>query len=107
MNAKDMGRATEGCTVRQSRRLWTWIAVVALLALVAAACGQGTTTETTTTAAPAATTTTAAPAATTTTAATPSATGFTYKLGVFEDITTDNFWAYMDPEASVWNAYLL
>ncbi len=94
--------------MRHSRKLWTWIAVVALFALIAAACGQGTTTEsTTTTAAPAATTTTAGQAATTTTAATPGAAGFTYKLGVFEDLTTDNFWAYMDPESSVWNAYVL
>jgi peptide/nickel transport system substrate-binding protein len=92
--------------VRHSRRLWTWIAVVALLALVAAACGQGTNTEsTTTTTGASATTTTAAGQSTTTTAA--GATGFTYKLGIFEDMTTDNFWAYMDPESSVWNAYVL
>jgi peptide/nickel transport system substrate-binding protein len=30
-----------------------------------------------------------------------------YQLGIFEDTTTNNFWAYMDPESSVWNAYLL
>ena len=93
--------------MRTSRRLWTWIAVVALLALVAAACGQGTTSETTTTTgASATTTTTAASGATTTTAAGGSA-GFTYKVGIFEDLTTDNFWAYMDPESTVWNAYVL
>jgi hypothetical protein len=30
-----------------------------------------------------------------------------YKIGTFEDTTTNNFWAYMDPESSVWNAYVL
>jgi peptide/nickel transport system substrate-binding protein len=30
-----------------------------------------------------------------------------YKIGIFEDTTTNNFWAYMDPESSVWNAYVL
>ncbi len=92
--------------MRKSRRLWTWIAVVALLALVAAACGQGTTTESTTTTEAGATTTTAASGATTTTAATGSA-GFTYKLGIFEDLTTDNYWSYLDAESSVWNGYVL
>jgi peptide/nickel transport system substrate-binding protein len=30
-----------------------------------------------------------------------------YQTGIFEDTTTDNFWAYYDPESSVWNAYAL
>jgi ABC-type transport system substrate-binding protein len=92
--------------VRHSRRLWTWIAVVALLALVAAACGQGTTQESTTTTEAMSTTTTAGTGATTTTSAGSTA-GFTYKIGIFEDLTTDNFWAYLDTESSVWNAYVL
>ena len=81
----------EGYTVGTSQRLWTWIAVVALLAFVAAACSQGTTTESTST--------------TATTA--PGASSFTYKLGILKDIRTDNFWAYMDPEATVWTRYVL
>lgn len=32
---------------------------------------------------------------------------FAYQVGTFEDTTTDNFWAYYDPESSVWNAYFL
>ena len=31
----------------------------------------------------------------------------TYRMGVFEDLTTMNYWAYMDPDSSVWNAYYL
>lgn len=34
-------------------------------------------------------------------------TAFTYNTGIFEDTTTDNVWAYLDPESSVWNAYVL
>ena len=31
----------------------------------------------------------------------------TYRLGTFSDTTTDNFWAYLDPAATVWNQYVL
>jgi peptide/nickel transport system substrate-binding protein len=92
--------------VRNSRRLWTWIAVVALLALVAAACGPSTGSSTT---AAEGTTTTTAPQGegSTTTTAPPMTEGFTYKLGIFEDLTTDNYWATLDTEASAWNFYVL
>jgi peptide/nickel transport system substrate-binding protein len=30
-----------------------------------------------------------------------------YRIGIFEDTTTANFWAYMDPESTVWNGYVL
>ena len=33
--------------------------------------------------------------------------GFTYKLAIFSDPTTDNPWAYFDTEADVWNQYVL
>ena len=33
--------------------------------------------------------------------------GFTYKLAVFSDPTTDNPWAFIDTEADVWNQYVL
>ncbi len=31
----------------------------------------------------------------------------TYRMGIFEDLTTTNYWAYMDPDSSVWNSYVL
>jgi peptide/nickel transport system substrate-binding protein len=65
-----------------------WAAVVILFALVAAACtgdeapapGDGTE---------------------------PAGGTFAYQVATFADTTTDNFWAYYDPESSVWNAYFL
>ncbi|MFH2071346.1 MAG: ABC transporter substrate-binding protein, partial [Actinomycetota bacterium] len=33
--------------------------------------------------------------------------GTVYRTGIFQDTTTDNYWAYMDPQSTVWNAYLL
>jgi peptide/nickel transport system substrate-binding protein len=30
-----------------------------------------------------------------------------YRVGIFEDTTTTNFWAYMDPDSTVWNGYVL
>jgi ABC-type transport system substrate-binding protein len=88
--------------VRASTKLgrWRWLAIVSIFAIVAAACTSGGTTTTTggtgtTTATTAAPTTTAAPA------------GFTYRLGIFQDTTTDNFWAYIGPAGTVWNQYVL
>ena len=88
--------------MRASTKLGRWrgLAIVAIFAIVAAACTSGTTTTTadgtgTTTATTAGTTTTAAPA------------GFTYRLGIFQDTTTDNFWAYIGPAGTVWNQYVL
>jgi ABC-type transport system substrate-binding protein len=37
----------------------------------------------------------------------PPAGGTVYRTGNFQDFTTDNFWAYMDPQSTVYNAYLL
>jgi ABC-type transport system substrate-binding protein len=31
----------------------------------------------------------------------------TYRMGIFSDTTTDNFWAYYDPASSVWTGYIL
>lgn len=33
--------------------------------------------------------------------------GFVYRTGIFADTTTDNYWAYNDPQSTVWNAYVL
>ena len=92
--------------MRTSRKLskWRWLAIIAVLAMIAAACAEGTT-ETTA----GETTTTAAPSddGDTTTTAAPTVEGFTYKIGIFSDLTTDNFWAYLGPEADVYNGYVL
>jgi len=70
--------------------MWRQLAVVAGLALVGTACtGRSTVTTSVTTTAPAATAATAAPSA---------LEGFTYRIGIIGDLTTDNFWAYLDPE---------
>ena len=96
--------------MRASNKLvrWRWLWVVTVLALVAAACQSGGV-ETTTTAAGGGeeTTTTAAGGEETTTTAGGSTEGFTYRLGIFQDTTTDNYWAYFDPAGTVWNQYVL
>lgn len=95
--------------MRASNKLvrWRWLVLVTLLAMVAAAC-QDSGGETTTTAAGGEeTTTTAAGGEETTTTAGASTEGFTYRLGTFQDTTTDNYWAYSDPAGTVWNAYVL
>jgi peptide/nickel transport system substrate-binding protein len=33
--------------------------------------------------------------------------GVIYRVGVFEDVTTDNYWAANGPDNTVWNAYML
>ncbi len=30
-----------------------------------------------------------------------------YRVGIFSDLTTTNYWAYLGPQATVWNAYVL
>lgn len=96
--------------MRASNKLvrWRWLVLVTMLALVAAACQGGGGEVTTTTAGGAEeTTTTAAGGEETTTTAGASTEGFTYRLGIFQDTTTDNYWAYMDPAGTVWNQYVL
>lgn len=82
----------------RSKRLFA--AVVAGLVLLSACTGSGAG-ETTTTTAPSTTTTTRA--TTTTTEAPP----FIYRVGLAEAPTTDNFWAYYDPQSSLVDQYLL
>lgn len=90
---------------------WRALALLAVLVFVAVACtddgGEVTTTAATSTSE--ATTTTGGETTTTgaeTTTTVPPA-AFTYKTGIFQDITTNNYWAYMDPQSTVWNAYVL
>ncbi|HKX74887.1 MAG TPA: ABC transporter substrate-binding protein [Acidimicrobiia bacterium] len=94
--------------MRASEKLgrWRWLVLLAVFGLVAAACqGGGTTTSATTDGT--GTTATTTGEVTTTTAATE--TGFTYRLGIFQDTTTDNYWnRYGSPTGgTVWNAYVL
>ena len=46
-----------------------------------------------------------------TTPSRPSASGSTgpqvYQLGIFEDLTTTNYWAYLGPDTTIWNSYVL
>jgi peptide/nickel transport system substrate-binding protein len=90
--------------VRAHLTKWRWLALLAVFALVAAACGDDTGDTTTTTAAGETTTTVAEE--TTTTAGEP-VTGFSYRTGIFQDTTTDNYWSYLDTNSTVWNQYLL
>ena len=30
-----------------------------------------------------------------------------YQLGIFEDLTTTNFWSYLGPDTTIWNSYVL
>ena len=46
-----------------------------------------------------------------TTPSRPSASGSTgpqvYQLGIFEDLTTTNYWSYLGPDTTIWNSYVL
>jgi len=90
---------------------WRLLALLAVLAFVVVACtdDEGETTTTAGGSTSEATTTTGAETTTTgaetTTTVAPG--GFTYRTGIFQDITTDNVWAYLDPQSTVWNGYVL
>ncbi len=94
------------------------LALLAVLALVAAACtGDGAVDTTTATDEPPATTGDTPPDTTgdtgDTTDTTPDTTegtggaGGTFTAGIFEDMTTDNLWNNLDQGNSVWNSYVL
>jgi peptide/nickel transport system substrate-binding protein len=87
-------------------RKFRMVAVLAASAMIATACSDsgsgtgddetsdgGTETETTT--------------ETETDAGGGSTESFVYRTGIFEDTTTDNFWAYYGPDASTWNGYVI
>ncbi|MGF1666945.1 MAG: ABC transporter substrate-binding protein [Acidimicrobiia bacterium] len=73
------------------------------LAVVIGACDVGMAESTTTTAAPTTTTTTAP----TTTTTEPPPPPFSYRIGLAEAPTTDNYWAYYDPQSSLVDQYIL
>lgn len=97
--------------MREILTRWRWLAVLTVFALVVAACQSDSGEETTTTTAAGGEETTTTTAAggeeTTTTTAAGGAEGFAYKTGIFQDVTTDNFWSYLDPNSTVWNQYVL
>jgi ABC-type transport system substrate-binding protein len=83
-----------------------WVAVPAVLGLFLVACSSGAVDDSTTTA-PSDDGTTATTAAETDAGSTDGSTeSFSLDIAIFEDLTTDNYWAYLDPESSVWNAYV-
>ncbi|MDX1448191.1 MAG: ABC transporter substrate-binding protein, partial [Acidimicrobiia bacterium] len=82
-----------------------WVAGLAVLGLVLAACSDGAVDETSSTAAPDDTTATTT-AGSDTGSSSGSTDSFQLDIAIFEDLTTDNYWAYLDPENSVWNAYV-
>ncbi len=88
--------------VRNILTKWRFVVLLAVFAMVAAACQSETTV---TTAAGGETTTTKAPATTTTTEA-PAPPGFSYNIAIFSDPTTDNPWAAIDTENDVWTSYV-
>jgi len=106
---------------RMTVPLFVWI----ITSLILAACGsqapqtpQAATTPTTETSASHGAETSAAPSAAPsaepTTAASPdssptteTSTDGTYRVGIFSDLSTINFWSYFGPNSSVWNSYVL
>ncbi|CAN5290850.1 hypothetical protein BH18ACT5_BH18ACT5_07860 [soil metagenome] len=90
-------------------RRWRWLVVLAVLAVLAAACQAGGGSTTAASIDPEAATT-AGPDGDTSTTAGQAQTGgelASYRLGTFADTSTDNFWASYDTVASVWNSYVL
>jgi peptide/nickel transport system substrate-binding protein len=81
------------------------ILIAVVLAIVAAACQQGGAEEATTAATDGTTGTTVGDS--TTAAGGEPSTPYTYRLGIFEDTTTDNYWAAQDTLSTVWNSYVL
>ncbi len=37
----------------------------------------------------------------------PATTGEPYRIGIFSDLTTTNYWSYLGPNTSTWNSYVL
>jgi ABC-type transport system substrate-binding protein len=104
-----------------NHRGWRWVVIVGVFALVAAACSSGddnTVSDDADASAQQTPTSTQPADSTEPTEPTPDDTpsepadsgsteAFTFTVAIFEDLTTDNYWAYTDPESSVWNAYVL
>ncbi len=85
---------------------WRWLALLAVFAMIVAACSSDTTETTAASGDGETTTTTAAPDDTTDTTSAPSAEGYSYKIAIFSDPTTDNPWAALDTENDVWTNYV-
>jgi ABC-type transport system substrate-binding protein len=95
--------------VNTTTNRWRWLALLAVMAMIVAACSDAgsdddpdDTGETTTTAAPSTDSTEPADEPDDE----PSAEGFAYSIAIFSDPTTDNPWAALDTENDVWTNYV-
>ena len=88
-------------------KTWRLILLFSVFALVVVACGDGDTADDEV--ADEATETTAAPATTAAAAEeeAPSAPGGVYKMAIFSDPQTQNYWNYLDTENDVWTSYVM
>jgi len=96
----------EDHTVRTTTSRWRWLALLAAMAIIAAACsdsGGTASTETTTNDTSA---TTEGSNTTETTAPAQNTSEFQYSIAIFSDPTTDNPWAAFDTENDVWTNYV-
>ncbi len=89
--------------MKTTQTRWRWLALFLVMAMVAAACTRET--SDTTEAGEDSATTQVGAADTTEGEAEPTAAGFTYTVGIFEDPNTDNPWAAIDTESDVWTNY--
>ncbi len=100
------------------KQILSIMSVLTIATMILAACaGDTTPTETPgatqpTQAAPGATSATEPGATSATTPDTGGETGVTtptepYRVGIFSDVTTTNYWSYLGPNSSVWNSYVL
>ncbi|NNF56285.1 MAG: ABC transporter substrate-binding protein [Acidimicrobiales bacterium] len=93
--------------MRSLRKRGGWLALLAALALVAAACSSDDTADTTATTADGGTGNTTTTADGGTTDPDPGGAGGTYQTALTADLTTDNYWSYLDTEASAYNGFVL
>jgi peptide/nickel transport system substrate-binding protein len=93
----------EDHTVNTTTSRWRVLALLAVMAMIVAACSDAGTDAPTTTA-------TTAPSGDTDTTEpsddTPSPGAFEYTMAIFSDPTTDNPWAAIDTESDVWTSYV-
>jgi ABC-type transport system substrate-binding protein len=97
----------EEIQVRSLRKRGGWLALLAALALVAAACSSDDTADTTVTTAGGTDATTTTTSGGTDPDPGGGDIGGTFQTALVADLTTDNFWAYLDTESSVHNGYVL
>ena len=85
---------------------WRWLALLAVMAIVVAACSDTGTEDTTDDTSAETTTTVAGDDTDTTEPAETSEDQFPYSIAIFSDPTSDNPWAAIDTENDVWTGYV-